>query len=128
MSALDDPRVFVDTYVVRTTGYDKFVNGDRDTWCLSVVNGHRWGWSIQRGVGMSDGQVTMNRKGGWIREHRGSGHNKARRWPLEEALEIALKYVDVHTINGHTADEASRSVASRLGHQHVHLWQSGETL
>jgi hypothetical protein len=109
---LDDPRVTVDSYVVRPSCYDEMVNSDRDAWCLAVTNGHAWGWSIRR-AGMT-GLGAMNRKGEWIYESRGSGHNKARRWPLYEALRIALRHVDTQTINGHTAAQASASVAARL--------------
>ena len=112
MSALDNPRVQPDSYVVYPEGYDDFVNSDKSYWCLSVVNGHAWGWSVRRGIGMSGGPA-MNRKGEWIFESRGSGRNKPRRWTLEEALEIALAHVDTHILNGHTAAEASAWVASR---------------
>ena len=112
MSALHDPRVKVDSYLVYPTGYDEFVNSDKGAWCLSVTNGHAWGWSIRRG--MSVGGAAMNRKGQWIYESRGSERNKVRRFPLDEALRIALANVDTHRINGHTAAEASDSVAARL--------------
>ena len=113
MSALDDPRVQPDEYVVYPTGYDEMVNSDKDSWCLTVQNGHSWGWSVRRGRGMS-GPMAMNRKGQWIVESRGSGRNKPRRWPLEEALRIALEHVDTHTLNGHTAQQASDWVAARV--------------
>lgn len=113
MSALDDPRVEPDTYVVRPTGYADFVNTDKDSWCLSVTNGHAYGWSVRRGVGMSGG-LAMNRKGEFIYESRGSGRNKPRRWPLEEALEIALRHIDTIRLNGSTAAEASAWVAARI--------------
>jgi len=109
---LDDPRVEVDAYTVRPTGYDDLVHTDKDMWCLSVVNGHAWGWSIRRGVGMGGGPA-MNRKGEWIVESRGSGRNKPRRWTLEEALRIALACVDSHRINGLNARQASEQVAAR---------------
>jgi hypothetical protein len=110
---MGDPRFHADRYVVYPTGYEEFVNSDKFYWCLVVTDGHKWGWSVRRG-GM-DGGAAMNRKGEWVYESRGSGHNKARRWTLAEALTIALKYVDTHTINGHTAAEASKSVAARGG-------------
>lgn len=108
---LNDPRVAPDSYIVRPSGYDDLAQGDKDMWCLSVTNGHAWGWSIRR-HGFT-GQQAMNRKGEWIWERRGSGHNKARRWPLEEAISIALKNVDTHRINRMTAAEASAWVAAR---------------
>lgn len=107
MSHLDDPRVQPDSYVVRPSCYEQMGNSDRDAWCLSVVNGHAWGWSVrQHGF---HGSRALNRKGQWIYESRGSGHNKARRWPLEEALGIALQHIDSLKINGSTAaDVAAR--------------------
>ena len=111
-SPLDDPRVAVDAYTVRPTGYDDLAHSDKDAWCLSVINGHAWGWSIRRGVGTGGG-MAMNRKGEWIFESRGSGRNKPRRYPLDEALRLALKHVDRHKINGHNAREASEWVAAR---------------
>lgn len=112
MSELDDPRVSPDVYVVRPTGYDDLVHSDKDAWCLSVVNGHAWGWSIRRGIGRSS-DLAMNRKGEWIWESRGSGRNKPRRWPLDEALMIALRHVDTLKLNGFTAVEASEWVRAR---------------
>ena len=108
----DDPRVAVDTYVVRPTGYDEFVNSDRYMWCLEVTDGHAHGWSVRRAF--LSGSPAMNRHGQWIYETQGSGRNKPRRWPLEEALRIALAHVDTHRINGCTAAEASAHVAARV--------------
>lgn len=102
---LADPRVQADTYVIYPTCWDEMGNSDRDLFCLSVTNGHAWGWSIRRG--MSHGPLAMNRSGQWIAESRGSGHNKARRWPLAEALTIALAHVDTQRINGSTAAEVA---------------------
>ena len=112
-SPLDNPRVQPDSYVVYPEGYDEFVNSDKPYWCLSVVNGHAWGWSIRRGMGGS-GPMSMNRKGEWIIESRGSGRNKPRRWSLEEALTIALEHADTHVLNGCTARQASEYVAARM--------------
>lgn len=111
VSPLMDPRVFADAYIVRPTGYDDMVFSDKADWCLAVVNGHAWGWSIRRGTAQSS--MAMNRKGEWVMESRGSGHNKARRWPLEEALAIALSHIDNIRYVGMTAQEASDSVAAR---------------
>lgn len=111
-SPLDDPRVHTDRYLVRPSGYDDMVHSDRAFWCLSVVDGHQWGWSVRRGS--ADSPYAMNRKGEWVLESRGSARNKARRWPLEEALGLALKHVDTLTLNGHTAAQASAEVAARL--------------
>lgn len=110
---LADPRVQPTEYVVYPTGYEGFVNSDRDAWCLTVTNGHAWGWSVRRGRGMGGG-FAMNRKCEWIYESRGSGRNKPRRWPLREALQLALAHVDTHVLNGHTAAQASEWVAARL--------------
>lgn len=110
---MSEPRVEVDRYVVYPSDYDELVQSDKDSWCLSVTNGHAWGWRITQGRGMST-MLAMNRKGEWIAESRGSGHNKPRRWSLDEALEIAKRHVDTHRINGRTAAEASAWVAARL--------------
>jgi len=101
----DDPRVQPDVYVVRPSCYDQMGNSDRDMSCLSVVNGHAWGWSVRQHV--FTGSRALNRKGEWVLESRGSGHNKARRWTLEEALEIALRHVDSIKINGSTAADCA---------------------
>jgi hypothetical protein len=106
------PRVEVDRYVVYPTGYDELVHDDKASWCLTVVNGHAYGWRITRGRA-TDSVLAMNRAGEWVAESRGSGHNKARRWPLEEALRIAARHVDTHRINGMTAVEASAWVAAQ---------------
>lgn len=103
MSALDDPRVKPTSYIVYPTDYDLIPYSDKDAWALTVTDGHAWGWSIRPGIGVSS-SVALNRKGERIFESRGSGHNKARRWPLEEALRIALDLVDhKHTVMGRTA-------------------------
>jgi hypothetical protein len=108
---LSDPRVAVDAYVVRPTGYDQMVNSDRDYWCLSVVNGHAWGWRVKR-HGFT-GSEALNRKGQWIYEQRGSGRNKPRRFTRDEALALALKYVDTLVMNGLTAQQASDYVEAK---------------
>lgn len=110
---LHDPRVKVDSYAVYPTGYDEHVHADKHSWVLTVTDGHAWGWSIRRGIGLSGG-AAMNRKGEWIWESRGSGRNKPRRFPLDEALSIALQHVDGVRINGYTAAEASAEVTRRL--------------
>lgn len=51
------------------------------------------------------GPIALNRKGERIVERKRSGHNKARRWPLEEALRIALDIVDHHKVAGVSAAE-----------------------
>lgn len=99
------PRVAADSYVIYPSCYDQMGNSDRDMFCLSVTNGHAWGWSVRQ-HGFS-GQRAMNRNGEWIYESRGSGHNKARRWTLNEALAIALEHVDTHLINGSTAADCA---------------------
>jgi hypothetical protein len=99
---LSDPRVHADTYMVRPACYDQLPEYERHSFCLWVVNGHSWGWSVRDNPQSSR---AMNRKGELIYESRGSGHNKARRWELEEALEIALKHVDKMKRNMRTAQE-----------------------
>lgn len=107
-----DSRIEVVSYIVRPSGYDDLVHSDKDSWCLRVVNGQAWGWVIRRGWGDT---FALNRKGEWIAEDRGSGRNKPRRYPLDEALRLALAHVDTLKLNGCTAAEASTSVAARLG-------------
>ncbi len=104
--ALADPRVQPDSFVVYPTDYDLIPYSDRESWALTVTNGHAYGWSIRPGIGGHGGSVALNRKGERIIESRGSGHNKARRWPLEEALRIALSIVDTHKVIGMSAAEA----------------------
>ena len=104
-NVLDDPRVKPDSFVVYPTDYDLIPYSDKDSWVLTVTNGHAYGWSIRPGIGAS-GSVALNRKGEQVFERRGSGHNKARRWPLEEALRIALSIVDTHKVAGMSAAEA----------------------
>lgn len=105
MTLTEHPQVAVDSYVVRPACYDEMGNSDRDMFCLAVTNGHAWGWSIRQ-HGFS-GSRALSRKGEWIYESRGSGHNKARRWPLEEALTIALQHIDTLRINGSTAADCA---------------------
>jgi hypothetical protein len=56
----------------------------------------------------------MNRKGKMIYESRGSGSNRFRRYTLDEALRLALRYVDSYVVNGCTAAQASDWVAARI--------------
>lgn len=112
---LADPRVRANSFAVYPTGYDQLVHSDKDGWCLTVTDGHAYGWSIRRGLGVSS-PIAMNRHGRWIVESRGSGRNKPRRWPLDEALRIALAHIDTLRINGRTAQQASDEVAARLAH------------
>ena len=102
---LADPRVHPDSFVVYPTDYDLIPFSDKDSWALTVTNGHAYGWSIRPGIGMS-GPIALNRKGERVIESRGSGHNKARRWPLDDALRIALSIVDSHKAMGMSAAEA----------------------
>lgn len=105
IDVLNDPRVKADSYVVYPSDYDLIPYSDKESWALTVTNGHAYGWSIRPGIGMG-GSVALNRKGERIFESRGSGRNKARRWPLEEALRIALSIVDTHKVAGMSAAEA----------------------
>lgn len=99
-----DPRVRVQAYTIYPADYDLIPYSDRFNWVLEVVDGHAWGWSIRQ-AGFS-GSRAMNRKGEWVHESRGSGRNKPRRWSLDDALSIALEYVDDHKVNGMSAREA----------------------
>lgn len=98
------PQVAADSYRVYPSCYDQMGNSDRDSFVLTVVNGHAYGWSVRPGWG---GSRAMNRKGEWIYESRGSGRNKPLRWTLDEALAIALEHVDTHRINGSTAADCA---------------------
>lgn len=102
VAALADPRVDADVYVVYPTGYEQMRCVDKDKFCLTVTNGHEWGWSIRDGRGVGSSRA-MNRKGEFIMETRGHAGNRSRRWPLHEALAIALKHVDTRTVMGRTA-------------------------
>lgn len=100
---LEDPRVQVDEYIVVPSCYEELSKYERHNWVLSVTNGHEWGWSVRRG--MSSSPFAMNRRGKWIVESRGNQGNRFRRFPVEEALELALKHVDTYKINGMTAQD-----------------------
>lgn len=101
-SVLDDPRVDADVYVIYPTGYEEMTCVDKDKFCLTVTNGHEYGWSIREGRGVTSSRA-MNRKGEFVLETRGHGGNRRRRWPLEEAIAIALQHVDTRTVMGRTA-------------------------
>lgn len=110
-SPLDDPRVVPDKYIVWPTCADR-LGHEKYTFGLTVLNGHEWGWSVQRGAnGLSD--MAMNRKGQFIMENRSSKRNRLRRYPLEEALALALKYVDKRKVMGKTAEEWADDMESR---------------
>lgn len=111
-SPLDDPRVHPDSYVIYPTGYDAMVHGDKFMWVLTVNNGHKDGWYIARGFSKST-DIVMNRKGEW-KWHQAMNRSKWR-YPLEDALQIALDHVDTHVLNGHTAQQASDRVYALLG-------------
>lgn len=103
MTVFDDPRVEPDTYIVKHPLWDKIPEDERSHWQVAVVNGHAWGWSCRRGHANSD--FAYNREGKQIIESRGSKANKARRWPLEEALEIALKISENMTLMGRKPED-----------------------
>ncbi len=100
MDPLHDPRVAVDQYIIRPSCYDDLAEHEKSNFGLVVMNGHEWGWSVRW-----RSHWALNRKGEHIFEQRGSRSNRFRRWPLEEALTIALKHVDSQKINGRTAQE-----------------------
>lgn len=100
---MSGPRVEVDKFVVYPTRYDEIPFVDKESFCLTVVNGHAWGWSVRKFHG---GQQALNKKGEWIFESRGSGRNKPRRWSQEEAISLAVKYVDTMRHGHYTVDEA----------------------
>lgn len=104
-SPLGDLRVHPDQYVVYPTNYDTLPMVDKDAWCLTVMNGHAWGWSIRRGMA-STSDFALTRDGRWVVESRGDNSNRSRRWPLDEALRIALDHVDtVRTYGGMSVHE-----------------------
>lgn len=106
--ALSDPRVAVDSYIVYPTGYEDAELFDKDLFKLVVSNGHLWGWSIRQRFASSP--YALNKKGKWIYESRGSQSNRFRRYSLEAALTLALKYVDDLKINGLTLREWEEKV------------------
>lgn len=114
MSGLDDPRVQPQSYAVFPTGYDDMAHSDKDAWALEVADGGKWGWSVRHYGRLGNHPAAMNRQGKWIYESRGHRGNRFRRYPLEDALLLALKHVDTQTVNGYTAAQASERVAARL--------------
>lgn len=96
------PQVEADVFIVKPSCHDSLPEHEKHNFCLSVVNGHAWGWSVRPSAADSR---AMNRKGEFIIESRGHRGNKARRWPLEEALNIALNHVDSRKVNGMTAQQ-----------------------
>lgn len=90
---LSEARVEAREYVVRPTGYDECPFVDKATsLCLYIYDGGKWGWSVRDFPG-GQGRA-MNRRGKFIYETRGHEQNKHRRYTLEEATELALKWVD----------------------------------
>lgn len=104
MSVFLDPRVVIDEYIVKPTCYDDLPEHERLHFCLTVSNGHAWGWSVRKGAGYSS-SYAMNRKGQWILESRGHRGNRFRRYELEFALALALKHVDSVKVNMRTAEQ-----------------------
>lgn len=99
-----DERVQLDSFVVYPTDYDLIPYSDRDNWALTVRNGHAWGWSVSPGIGRGGGGVALDRDGKRVLEQRADEANRERRWPMEEALQIALDVVDnKHAVMGQTA-------------------------
>lgn len=96
-------RVSPHSYLVRPTRVDELPDDEQDVFDLLVVDGRSCGWAIRRRS--IDSLWAMNRRGEWIRESRGSGLNRPRRWPLPEALTIALAHVDTQRFMGRTLDE-----------------------
>lgn len=93
-----------DSYVVYPTGYDDCESDEKIRWCLTVKNGHAFGWSVRRS-GWADERQAMNRKGEFIYEQRGHKQNESRRYSLEEALALAEKHVDKQRLQSMTFAE-----------------------
>lgn len=109
-SPFDDPRVQPDVYLVRPTGYDEVDMTDKYHWQLHVTNGHAFGWSVRR---YREDPYAMNRKGKFIQESRGHRGNRYRRYPLEEALQLALKHVDSLTVMNLTLAQAAERLSRK---------------
>ena len=100
-------------YTVYPDGYEGFANSDKHLWTLIVEerNPEAGLWSVRDIFGCLD------RNG--LREYepqpssRGKRFLKRFRFPLDEALAIAEKYVDSVVVNLRTAAEASAAVAAR---------------
>ena len=87
-------------YEVYPADYDRVPFSDKERLVLYVRNGHAWGWSVRD---FSGGQGrAMNRKGEFIYESRGHGGNRFRRYPLDEALALAEKWVERRKFLGKT--------------------------
>lgn len=110
-SPLDDPRVTHESFVVWPSCADR-LGASKYDFALTVTNGHEWGWAIRRGA-MGYSGMAMNRKGQFIVENRGSRNNRFRRYPLEEALALALKHVDKRKVMGKTAEEWADELDAR---------------
>lgn len=102
------PRVEIDSYTVYPSCYEQMGNSDRDIFCLTVVDGHAWGWAIRRGRGSTMSDVVLDGETGkFVLESRADEANKARRWPRDEALAVACRWVDQVRVNGSTAADCA---------------------
>ena len=103
----------VTKYTVYPDGFDTFVHSDKYLWTLTVEerNPDEGLWSVKDTFGC------LNRRG--ERDYEPSPSNRTNRWlkshrfPLDEALKIAEKYVEKVVVNGRTARQASEWVAAR---------------
>lgn len=108
---VDDLRVHAQSFTVRPACFEEMGRFDKDAWCLVVGDGGTDGWWVRR-HGARDGR-SMSRAGHFVRETPGPGRNRDRRWPLEQALQIALEHVDSIRVHGLTAAEAATRHAAR---------------
>jgi hypothetical protein len=100
-------RVVADSFAVYPADYDLIPYEDRDAWVLMVTDGRSWGWRITPGLGRAGGDMVLDCSGQRVFEQRGDEANRVRRWPLEEALAVALDIVDTkHAVMGMTAAQA----------------------
>lgn len=108
---VDDPRVYAQSFMVRPSCFEDMGRFDKDYWCLVVGDSGPDGWWVRR-HGARDGR-SMSRTGHFVLETPGQGRNRERRWPLEQALQIALDHVDSIKVRGLTAAEAATRHAAR---------------
>lgn len=106
-----DPRVFADVYQIYPSCHPEIGLEAAHDWSVAVVNGYKWGWSMRRGH--PDSSFALNSEGEFVCEGRRSEDNANRRWPLEEALALALKFVDERVVAGHTAQQWADKLAAR---------------
>ena len=104
MTLTADPRVHATRYDVRPTAWDRMHPIERRLWVVSVEDAGAAGWAVRTAASP---RWAANRRGHFIHESSHPLSNKTRRYPLEEALAIALKVVDHITVSGATPEQAA---------------------